>query len=75
MDPGPQKLMGPLSTLSCLGIWYQVIPNIQKCQKLAKATLTEPMIIHDPMGRIMCWNLPGVLQSNWQVGSLSPHPK
>jgi hypothetical protein len=31
--------------------------------------LTEPGIIHDPSGKIICWNLPAVLQFNRQVGS------
>ena len=29
--------------------------------------IDQPAIIHDSAGRIICWNLPGVLQSNRQV--------
>ena len=54
MDTGPQKSMDSLSTLSCLGTWYQVIPDLQKCQKSVKATLaghlpTQDTSTHQPL--------------------------
>jgi hypothetical protein len=39
IDPEPQKSMCPLSTLSNLSTWCQVISKIQKSQKLVETTL------------------------------------
>lgn len=34
--------------------------------------IDQPAIIHDSAGRIICWNLPGVLQPNRQVRPSQP---
>jgi hypothetical protein len=39
MDLKPHKLMGPLSALSNLSTWCQVISKIQKSQKSTETTL------------------------------------
>jgi hypothetical protein len=46
INPIPQKLISPLSTLSNLNTWCQVIPKIQKCSKLVEATLGHHRVRH-----------------------------